>query len=590
MKINNKLNFQLVRLWNHITLKRKKQLVFLFILMVCSSFAELFSIGAIIPFLAVLTTPESLYQHHLIKPLLIFFEISNQNKLVSFITFLFIITIVFSAILRFFLLWFQTKLSFAIGADLSFNIYQKTLNQKYSVHLNRNSSEIIGVISNKVSYVIYQIITPLLITMSSILLIIIIFVGLISLNPKIFIFSIFIFIFIYAIIINISKSRLKVSSQKVSYETNEVIKILQEGLGGIRDILIDNTQEVYCEIYKKSDLSLRNAQATISIISGAPRYLIEALGVSLIALLAYSISNQSVNGISNAIPIIGAWAMGAQRILPILQQTFVNWASIRGGESSLVDILDLLDQPMPNNLNNENKLTFNQEIKLKNLSFSYKANGNLVLNNINLTIPKGTCYGIIGTTGGGKSTLLDILMGLLIPISGEIQIDGVRITESNYRLWQNHISHVPQSIYLSDKTILENIAFGVPISLIDQKRVIFAAEKAQISETIEKLEKKYNTIVGERGVFLSGGQRQRIGIARAIYKNSDVIIFDEATSALDNDTEKEVMNSIENLGKNVTVIIVAHRLTTLKKCDKIIEIKNNEINILGTYNEIISKS
>jgi ATP-binding cassette subfamily B protein len=246
---------------------------------------------------------------------------------------------------------------------------------------------------------------------------------------------------------------------------------------------------------------------------------------------------------------------------------------------------------MPEDIENKFRtpIPFNNCIEFDNVSFRYNDKLPLTLNNISLQIKKGSTIGFVGATGSGKSTILDLIMGLLVPTDGKIEIDGLEITEKNHRQWQSHIAHVPQSIFLSDTTISENIAFGIPKSNINQEEVIIAAKKAQIHDTIIELDKGYNTKVGERGIRLSGGQRQRIGIARALYKKADVIIFDEATSALDNLTEQNVMNSIEQLDENLTIIIVAHRITTLENCQKIIELTNGKIRFIGTYLEFINR-
>jgi ATP-binding cassette subfamily B protein len=288
---------------------------------------------------------------------------------------------------------------------------------------------------------------------------------------------------------------------------------------------------------------------------------------------------------------LGSLALGAQRLLPILQQAYVNWTSMLGGEASLRDTIELLNQPMPQSkkIDTQNKNSFKQGVRFENVSFRYSEKSTLVLNKINLTIEKGARIGFIGTTGSGKSTFLDIVMGLLKQTSGLILIDEKPIEIYNNREWQNRIAHVPQSIFLTDSTIAENIAFGIPFNQIDFNKVTEASRKAQIDKNIENWPLKYSTLVGERGVRLSGGQRQRIGIARALYKNADIIVFDEATSALDNETEKEVMQAIDELGDDLTILIVAHRITTLKNCDLIVELKNGEIQDIGNYDHIINK-
>ena len=347
---------------------------------------------------------------------------------------------------------------------------------------------------------------------------------------------------------------------------------------------------MYVENYKKSEIPMRRAYARINILTMSPRFIIESLGMILIAFMAYSLSNRP-EGISSAIPILGAFALGAQRLLPILQQAYGGWQTIRGGQAQFSDAINLLNQPIPDHLNDtetsDNKIEFNEYIEFKNISFSYTSKSTQVLKNISLRITKGQKIGFIGETGSGKSTLLDIIMGLLNPSDGDFIVDGQVISKEHYRFWQKNIAHVPQTIFLSDSSIKENIAFGISKNKIDDELVKDSARKAQISKTIESWEKKYDTSVGERGIKLSGGQRQRIGIARALYNKANILIFDEATSALDNKTEKLVMNELECLDENLTIIMVAHRLTTLKECDLIIELKDGEIKSQGTYSEIV---
>jgi len=274
-----------------------------------------------------------------------------------------------------------------------------------------------------------------------------------------------------------------------------------------------------------------------------------------------------------------------------LQLAYSSWSNIQGAQASLQDAIELLDQPLPDYANQPQAkpLPFKKHIELKNLSFRYTKQTPLVLNKISYVISKGSRTGFIGITGSGKSTLLDIIMGLLQPTAGSLLIDNNLITLANNRAWQAHIAHVPQSIFLADSSIEENIAFGVPKAEIDRNRVQLAARQAQIADIIESWPKKYKTFVGERGIRLSGGQRQRIGIARALYKQADVIIFDEATSALDNDTEQAVMQAIENLGNDLTILIIAHRLTTLKNCTQVVELGDGGIKRIGSYDEIVNK-
>jgi ATP-binding cassette subfamily B protein len=307
----------------------------------------------------------------------------------------------------------------------------------------------------------------------------------------------------------------------------------------------------------------------------------------VIAILAYCLA-KNTTGFSSAIPVLGVIALGIQRILPLLQQIYNSWASVKGSEETLKDSLRLLNQPMPLFIDTASDvMEFNHGIELKEISFRYSSGGPWVLERLSLKIQKGERIGLIGKTGGGKSTFIDIIMALLEPTSGSLKVDEKVIDKSNSHQWQRRIAHVPQSIYLADSTIAENIAFGVPFENIDFLRVERAASLAQIDKVIESWPQRYMTMVGERGSRISGGQRQRIGIARALYKRADVIIFDEATNALDGATEKLLIEALDDLGLDLTIIMIAHRLSTLRNCSRIIELDAGSISRVGSYQDIL---
>lgn len=578
----------LKRLWQHLSPRRKKQFWLLLALMLLSSLAEILSIGSVLPFLAVLTSPDHVFSNPVAQPIIHLMGLTNPNELLFPLTFFFCCAIVVVFITRSLMILVSTRLSFSAGADLSVDIYRRTLYQPYAEHCARNSSEIINGISIKANDVIYGVIVPVLTLISSGFLLIAILVALLAVHPLIALSAFGGFGLIYIIIIRFTRKQLLINSQCVARESSSVIKCLQEGLGGIRDVLIDGTQLVYCNVYSEADQQLRRAQGNSLFISQIPRYGIEALGMMLIAVLAYVLASDS-EGISKAIPILGVLVLGAQRLLPILQQAYASWTSITSKYASLKDTIELLDQLMPDYIDqaSDQKLPFKYHINIKNLDFRYSRHMPYVFRNLNLKISKGSRVGFVGPTGCGKSTLLDIVMGLLNPINGEIEIDGLTICASNKRAWQAHIAHVPQVIFLSDTTIEENIAFGIPKDKIDRNLVREVAKQAQIKDLIESWSHNYSTLVGERGIRLSGGQRQRIGIARALYKQADVIIFDEATSALDSETEGAVMQAIEGLGEHLTILIIAHRVTTLKQCTQIVELFDSGIKRVGTYQQIV---
>ena len=560
--------------------------------MLLASFAEILSIGAVLPFLGVLAAPEKLFKIDVLQSFITALGLSSPDQLLLILTVAFGISALFAGAMRLTLLWASTRLSFAVGADMSIAIYNRTLHQPYIVHCARNSSEVINGISGKVNGVIYGVLVPALIFVSSSVMLVAILVALLTVSPLITLVSFGGFGLIYFLIIIFTRNRLLINSQINAHQSTQVIKYVQEGLGGIRDILIDNNQSIYCQIYRDADLSLRRAQGNTMFLSLSPRYVMEALGMTLIAVLAFFLV-KGADGILVAIPVLGAMALAAQRLLPALQQIYSSWASIRSSQTSLQDVLELLDQTMPASAYQVDidLLPFKENLRLKQVNFRYDEETPYVLKNIDLTIRKGSKVGFVGVTGSGKSTLIDILMGLLRPTEGLLEIDGQSITsDNNNRAWQGHIAHVPQVIFLTDSSVEENIAFGVPKDQIDHQLVRRVAQQAQIAESIESWPDQYGTFVGERGVRLSGGQRQRIGIARALYKQADVIIFDEATSALDNDTERAVMRSIAEHGDSLTLLIIAHRLTTLSICTEIFELRCGEIIRAGSYEDIMTCS
>ena len=549
--------------------------------MILTSFAEVVSIGAVLPFLGVLMAPEMVFSNKYLQPFFELLHITDPQRLIAPLTASFIFAASLSGAMRLLLLKTQTHIGYSIGADLGSEIYRRTLYQPYRIHVARNSSEIISGIISKTASVIGNTVIPILTIGSSGIILIAILAGIILVNPPLALKSLAGVACLYGAILLKTKKQLAIHGERISTESDRVVKALQEGLGGIRDVLIEGTQEVYCQTFQKSDAKLRRSQATVQVIIGSPRFLVETTGICVLAALAFITSKQQA-GVFGSIPILGAIALGAQRLLPVLQQIYAGWANVRAGESSLRDVVELLDQPLPNQLPRQSSeiISFSNSVKLEQVGFRYSESSPWILRNVSLEIKKGSRVGLIGITGSGKSTLLDILMGLLAPTEGRILIDSTKLTEENSGSWQEHISHVPQAIFLSDATIIENIAFGVPRASIDIERIRTSVRQAQMEKSVQEMPRKYETMVGERGVRLSGGQRQRVGIARALYKGAEFIILDEATSALDETTEDTVMRTIKNVSAEGTILIVSHRMSTLRGCDVIYKIVDGAVSRL----------
>lgn len=568
-------------IWATLPRRRQAQYLSVLVLTVISSFADIFTLGAVIPFLAVLLNPEKVMAFELVRETAIFFGFANGKELVLPLTFLFCGTALVAGFVRVSLLYFNARISSLSGADLSEEVYRRTLYQPYSVQVTRNSSDVISGITKVDTAVI--VISQCLIFINSSLSAFLIILSLFLINSQVAFFVMSGAGLSYIALTFFSRRRLIQNSKQIAMERTKVLKAKQEGLGGIRDILLDGTQSLYCEIFSRADRPLRQAVGSNIFLSGSPRHFLESLGMVSIAVVAY-IMSQTEQGLSAVIPSLGALALGAQRLLPALQQGYGAWSTVTGCWQSLIDLAELIKQPLPRNIDDQKTITphpFKESLSLQKISFHYLWEQDLVLKNIDLSIARGEKIGIVGTTGSGKSTLVNIIMGLLQPTIGELLVDGIGLDSDKVNAWQRNIAHVPQNIYLSDSSFAENIAFGVAKNQIDMDRVKEAAKQAQIQSYIESRKDKYDTRVGERGVKLSGGQRQRIGIARALYKDAAILVLDEATSALDNVTETALLNSVEQLSANLTVILIAHRLTTVSNCDKIIVLEDGEVVSIG---------
>jgi ABC-type multidrug transport system fused ATPase/permease subunit len=555
--------------------KRRYQFLLLLVLMIVTSMFEVISIGAVIPFLGVLIEPSNIFELPAAQPFIQILGAEQPSQIILPVTALFALAVFISGAMRLLLLWASVKFSFTLGSDISVGIFTQVMGQPYIAHTKQNSSDIISAISIKIVQVIEGVVLPVLNIISSLIIFSAIIIILLIIHPVASSLAILFFSFFYLLIYLYVRQKLSANSLNISHKSTSLIKILQEALGGIRDIIINGNQDLYRNIFRRADLSFRKSLGNNLFIGNSPRYIVETFGIMLIILLAYMLSIQGEKSFADGIPILGALALGAQRLLPVMQLFYNSYGNIKGTHFVLKEVLDFLninDGITKNTINNN--CAFEKNIRLKDVSFGYDENSLPAINKINIDIKKGDCIGIIGKTGSGKSTLIDIIMGLLSPKEGTLEVDGNVITSSNLRGWQSRLTHVPQNIYLSDSTLEENIAFGIPLEEIDSNLVRQAAISANIDSVVKEWPLKYKTIIGERGIRLSGGQRQRIGIARALYKKADVLFLDEATSSVDSATESSIMKSIEKLGEDITIIIIAHRITTLKNCSKILELNH----------------
>lgn len=576
------------RMFDHIPERRRWQGVLILGMMLVGAAAELLTIGAVLPFLALIADPGAASKYPKLAWLLSVLGLQGRSESIAGVAAVFCVIAVAAAAIRIFLAWLTQKFVFRLGYDLGVALYERMLYQPYSFHVSQNSTRIISAI-NKVQMVVTGMMMPLMQGLTSIIIALTIFGGLLFVNAPAALGSALGFGLIYLLVSLVTRRRLTRNGQIIAQASTVRIQTVREGLGGIRDVLIDHAQPIYVKKFARVDTALRDAQATNALIAAVPRFVVEGLGMVMIAVLALILSGQE-GGLTSALPVLGALALGAQRILPLLQLVYNGWSQLMSGRATFLDVLVLLDRPLPAPTDRHrvvDPLPFRHSIRLNHIDFRYGDEGPLVLRDVDLEISRGTRVGFVGKTGSGKSTITDLVMGLLSPTAGSIAIDGVALDIGTRATWQAQIAHVPQHIYLSDATIIENIAFGIPRGEIDEERAREAARRADIADFIDEQPAGYDTIVGERGTRLSGGQRQRVGIARALYKRSTLLVFDEATSALDDATEASVIKAIERLGRDLTVLMIAHRVTTLRNCDVIYRLDRGAIVQQGGYREIV---
>jgi len=571
------------RLIRQISVKRRRQLGWLLLLTLAGAVAELLSLGAVLPFIAILADPVAAAQNEYIARVMAAAGI-GQSDLVLAISAVFAGVVVLAIGTRLLLLKMNIRFSHALGAELGEALYARTLRRPYLFHVSRNTSEIIGAL-NKVSKVVTGYMQPMLTGFAAAISSVAIVAMLVAVQPLVALTGAAVFGGCYFLVARWVRQRLHEDGVVISLANNERIQVVQEGLGGIRDVILDRAQQIFENRFAVIEQHLRDAQATNQFHASFPRLAVEAIGMLLLIGFAFFVTQRG-HALAALLPIIGAFALGAQKLVPLLQQIYAGWSAAVSSRPLVEHVLQLLEFEPPAGCPED--IPFRSEIRFDDISFSY-AGGEAsvrVLHDVNLVLRRGEKVGIVGITGSGKSTLVDVLMGLLAPTQGNLLVDGTPINADNADAWHRHIAHVPQAIYLSDASIAENIAFGVAPDRIDQARMEAAARVACIHEYIAGLPEGYATAVGERGVRLSGGQRQRIGIARALYKQVGVLVLDEATSALDDRTEREVMRGIYAATSDATVVMIAHRLTSLRDCDRILHVAKGRIVRESRYDEL----
>lgn len=563
----------ILKVWRLLTKSEQKKSFILLAYLLVGTVLELLSVGVLLPLIRVLTQSDLNSKFDVFER---YFPNSSDQLIVTTVLMLVIFTFLVKEVFLGFSLWAQRSFVSKLETRFQTEIFNRHSNQPYEFHLSQNSSLLSRDILNSNNF-IYNIVDPIFILLTDGLVAIALCFVLVVIEPISMLVTISFVSLVAALFHRYSKKRIETWGQQRQLKEAIRLKQMSETFGGIKEISVLGRGDYFRKKFEENvnDLSLINRKY-ITII-GIPRLYLELLAI--IGLAALVISMLALGRTSESmLPILGVFAGGAFRLMPAINRITFAFQSFRMGAETINGLTQQDYAVVGSNQNSNSCPTFEfqSKIELKSVSYSYPGEKVSSLSEVGIEILKGSEVGIIGATGAGKSTLVDVFLGLLSPTKGSILVDGVDISQ-NLRGWQDLIGYVPQSIFLSDETIEANVAFGIPESEIDESKVWQALEQAQLKSFVESLPNGKRTIVGERGVRLSGGQRQRIGIARALYLDPPILVFDEATSALDIETEKEVMSSLNLLRRSKTILIVTHRLSALDQCDQIIEIENGRL-------------
>ncbi len=581
-------------LWDALSPRRRTQILALQGLSLLAALGEVANLGALLPFLQLLANPQESLKA--LGPLAAPLRAMPSQQLLFVLGLGFITVVMVSTLLRVATIRAQLRLGALIAADLGERVFTEILGRPYPWHLRHNSSTTLTHLTRDVDQA-YGSIQGLLLLVVNVAIVLLLGGSLIAMAPGVMLVVAVLLGGFYLLVYRYTRGALRSDGIALTTYYQATMQVAQEGLGGIRDVLIDRTQPFFLEAFARTNRGFRVAGASINIKAQVPRYLIEGFAVLLIVGLSLSLAVAG-QGVEQQLPLLGTLALGAYRLLQPLQQCFNSLSGLIANQASLQRLKPFLRtasekenrqtavSPVPCPADSEGPL-----LQLQQLSFRYGPEGPWVLRDLELSVQRGERIAFVGSTGSGKSTCSDLILGLLAPSEGKVLVQGLDLqaTPGLVEVWQARVAHVPQQIYLSDTSFAGNIAFGIAADQIDPQRVRLVAEQARIAELIESSPEGYNMVVGERGVRLSGGQRQRIGIARALYKRAELLVLDEATSALDNRTEAEVMEAIEALDRQLTVILIAHRLTTVRNCDRIVVLEQGRIRAVGSYGDLQSR-
>ena len=577
--------------------EQRRTLAFLQLLIIFMSFTEVAGVMSIGPFMSLVSDIDQIYGDNYIAKIYTFTGISDPQDFVLFSATAVVAILSFATLMNIYTIWKISMYAAKIGATLSNRLFVFYIQQPWLFHANGNSNNLVNKIVQESTRLNTLIINPFMQFSARFIMCLTMVIAIVIYNPIIAVAAIIIFLGSYLVLFFIAKNRLSFNGEVISKEQALRFKVMSEGFGGIKDTLVLGRQSSFIERFISASNAMAYATGNTNTLTLYPKYLLELLAFSGVVALTVFLIITNNGQMETVLPALAIFALAGFKILPAFQLCYSSISVIRANMSSFeileVDLYNSSESLVNNSWDKNNfldRMSVNKSIKLNDISFSYPNSQKLILKNISLEIQAGDFIGLVGSSGSGKSTLIDIFLGLIEPLSGNILIDDEILDSKNLRKWQNNIGVVSQSIFLADSTIMENIAFGVPYEDINEQQIISAIQLANLDEFVKTLPKGINTRVGERGLQLSGGQRQRIGIARSLYNSAGILVFDEATSSLDGVTEKKVMDAIYGLTGTKTIITIAHRLASVKKCDSIYILEEGKIIDNGSYKSLSARS
>lgn len=585
---------RLKRLFKLLTSEQRKRLIRLQFLVVLMAFAEVAGVAAIGPFMALVGDISLLQSDGMLGQLYALSSFENPRDFLFWLGIAVLIALALAAAVSMFTIWRLSLYAAQVGAEISMRLYKHYMQQPWLFHASGSSSQLTNRISQESNRITNLVIQPLMQMNAKGVLAIVMATAIFVFNPLVALIGLLVFGLAYVVLYKTVRKRLSSNGIDISKSNQKRFKLMNEGFGGIKDTLLLGRQAEFNQLFDKSSKTLGRAQGVTRALSQAPRYAMELVAFGAVIFLVLYLLSAYDGNLGNILPVLSVYALAGFKLLPAFQQMYTSLAQVKGNISSF----DSIEEDLAASQSIEDikpsseagRLSPKKLIKLDNVSFNYPDKEEKALDEFTLDIPVTQVIGLVGSSGSGKSTAIDILLALIEPQSGSLVVDGEEVIGDKKRAWQNNVGFVPQAIFLADSSIRENIAFGIPREEIDEDRVARAAQMAHLDELLERLPEGLNTRVGERGIQLSGGQRQRIGIARALYDDAEVLVLDEATSALDGITEKLVMDAIHDFSGKKTIIMIAHRLATVKKCDCIYLLDNGKVIDKGKYEDLVSRS